>query len=209
MLLFASLLACVDETACTAIAVASTTVTLLDADGAPVPDATLTYTVDGEGPLPCDALGDGKYVCGYEASGRFVIEAKKEGYDVARAELDVGADECHPIPEAVTITLAAADSDCTDIELPSVIVNLSAAGGETLGNPQVAYTFGDTAAPIACESADGATWTCDQEQWGDYLIRATADAHAPKEVRVTVEPDANGCHPLTETVAIALDWLPD
>ena len=209
MLLLASLLACVEETACTTIAVASTTVTALDADGAPVAGATVTYTVDGEGPLPCDDLGDGRYVCGYEASGHFVVYAEKEGYVDASTALDVGADECHPIPEAVTITLAAADSDCTDIELPSVVVNLSGAGGETLGNPQVAYIFGDTAAPIACESTDGATWTCDQEQWGDYRIRAVADAHAAQEVNVTVEPDASACHPVTETVDIALDRLPD
>jgi hypothetical protein len=209
-LLLPFLLACVDERACTDMAVYSTTVSVRDASGAPVEGATLTYTVDGEEPpLPCQELSEGRYVCGLEASGHFVIRASKDGYDDASAEVDVGADECHPIPEAVTLTLHASAADCTDAEVPSIVVHLAGSGGQALTDPQVAYTFGDTAAPIACESADGDTWQCDHDNWGDYTVTAVADAHVAQRVAVTVEPDANACHPVTQELDVLLDWLPD
>lgn len=206
-LLLLTLLGCIDETGCTSIAVYSTTVAVTDSDGTPIEGVTLTYTVDGEGPLACDELSPAEYACGLEASGHFVITASRSGYADATAEVDVGADECHPIPEAVSIVLEPVD--CTDVEVPSIVVALTGSGGETLEDPQVAYTFGDTQAPIACESADGVTWICDQENAGDYVIDAIAAGHEGQSVPVTVVMDEAGCHPVTEEVAIALEWLPD
>lgn len=206
-LLLLSLLGCIDETGCTAIAVYSTTVALVDESGATIEGATLTYVLDGEGPLPCEELVPGEYVCGIEASGHFVITAEKVGYADATAEVDVGADECHPIPEAVTMEMVAVD--CTDVEVPSVRVTLTGSSAEELSNPQVAYVLGDTTASIACESTDGVTWTCGNDEWGDFRISAVADGHAQEDVDVEVLPDEDECHPVTEEVAIALDWLPD
>jgi len=207
-LLLLSLLGCIDETGCTEIAVYSTTISLVDEAGAPIEGATLTYTVDGEEPpLPCEELSGGDYVCGIEADGHFVISAVARGFEAGQAEVDVGADECHPIPEAVTLTLTAVD--CTAEVVPSVSVNLSGEGDEVLGNPQVAYTVGDTAAPIACTTEDNLTWACGNDEAGDLVIDAVADGHAAESVPVVVGLDEAECHVVTETLDIELAWLPD
>ncbi len=205
-ILLLSLFGCIDEQACTTIAVYSTTIALVDEAGAPIAGATLQYTVDGEEPpLPCEELDTASYACGVETEGHFVITASAEGYEDASAEVDVAGDECHPIPEALTLTMT--EVACTAEAEPAVIVTLSGSGGETLSNPQVAYTQGDTAASIACESSDGVTWACAEELSGDFVITAAADGHDTEHVEVVVE--AGECGPITEEIEIALDWLPD
>lgn len=209
-LLLLTLLGCVDETGCTEIAVYSTTIALVDSEGGSIEGAALTYTLDGEGPLPCSELEPGEYACGVEADGHFVITATREGYVDASVEVDVAADECHPIPEAVSMVMEPVE--CTAEAVASILVTLTGSGGETLEDPQVAYTFGDTMAPIACVGPggeDGVSWTCDEENVGDYVIDAIASGHAGQSVPVVVEMDEAGCHPVTEQVDIALEWLPD
>jgi hypothetical protein len=95
--------------ACTEEARSSVTVTVKDAAGAAVTDATVKYTVDGGEERACDApfAGSTDYVCGYEVDGKFEITATR-GAETGTASVTVTSDECHVIGQKVTITLAPA-----------------------------------------------------------------------------------------------------
>lgn len=300
MLLLLSLVACPVETGCTDLAAFSTTVSVVDADGSPIAGATGTYTVDGGEAKPCESWDPGQLVCGVEESGHFVVEVSAEGYIAGSAQVDVGADECHVIGEALEITLedvvctgevvpsarvavqaedgsplvdsvvtyaanggegvaceaggdgthlcgeeeagelvieasafgfqsvsavvqVAADechvlteevtltltpNECTDMHVPAVIVNLSDAGGAELGNPAVAYSLDGAESLIPCSEHGLGEWWCGNTI-GEYVIRASADGHEPASATASIVSDAEGCYPVTETVDIALQWLPD
>jgi hypothetical protein len=94
-----------DGIACTTEARSSVTVSVVDASGAPVTDATVQYSVD-KGPMTnCEQPGpDGAYVCGYEQKGSFIITATR-GAMTGTATVTVTADECHVIGQTVKITL--------------------------------------------------------------------------------------------------------
>lgn len=185
----------------------STNVSVVDSDGTALTGATVTYTVDGGASAACDEITAGDYACGMEEAGHFVISAELDGFAAGSAEVDVGADECHVEPEAVSITLEPLE--CTAEVVASVLVHLVGSSGETLDNPQVAYTLGDTAAPIACTSSDGVDWVCGNDEWGDFVIDAVAGGHVAESVDVVVLPDAAECHPVTESIEVSLDWAPD
>lgn len=205
-ILLLSLLGCNDPIACTTIAVYSTTVSVEDEAGQPVNDATLTCTVDGGGEAPCEVLGNGQYACGIEQSGAFVITASAADYDDESVSVEVGADECHPIAEAVTIVLSG--PVCTAEVVASVQVNLADAGGAPLEDPAVTYQVGG-GAESACTSSDGTSWLCGEDEVGSITVRGTASGHEAAEVTVAVAQDAAGCHAVTETVDLELQWLPD
>jgi hypothetical protein len=82
----------------------SVRVTVVDADGAAVDDAVVTYSLEGMPPLVCRAMGDGVLVCGLEDQGRFVINGVR-GDEVGVVRVDVRADVCHVITENVTLTI--------------------------------------------------------------------------------------------------------
>lgn len=97
-----------EDRICTDEARASVNVIVKDASGAPLNDATVTYSVDGGPSTACDDFGDGSYACAYEVAGDFVITAT--GADGASASSDtitVTEDECHVNAQAITITLPA------------------------------------------------------------------------------------------------------
>lgn len=92
-------------TQCTTNLVSSVEVTVVDADGAPVPDATVTVTVDGGSSQACTTITDnGRFGCGEELEGHFVVTASKNGAS-AKAEADVEANTCHVEQVKVTLEL--------------------------------------------------------------------------------------------------------
>ncbi len=205
-LLLLSLLGCEDGIVCTTIAVYSTTVTVVDDAGAPIDDAALVYTVDGGGEVPCEVMGGGQYACGIEQSGAFVITGSAEGYDEESMSVEVGADECHPIAETVTLTLGG--PVCTAEVVASVQVNLADAGGAALEDPAVTFRV-DGGAEAACSSSDGGGWLCGEDVTGNITVRGTATGHDPSEATVEVALDAAGCHAVTEGVDLELQWSAD
>lgn len=106
--------ACVwDPIECTEISVPSVNITLRDPEGSPIKGATVRYSVDcaAAGIPPCDVRScdeldrPGQYGCGWGIAGRFVITANHQGFLEARRELTIEKDDCHPISQAVEITL--------------------------------------------------------------------------------------------------------
>jgi hypothetical protein len=115
VLMFAGILAglaCADEAAeqeeeaegvlCTAEFRFSTLVTVLNGE-TPVDDAAVEYSVDGSDPSACDAFGT-QYACGGEEAGDFLITATR-GEQSGSVAVTVEEDECHVIPQEVTLRL--------------------------------------------------------------------------------------------------------
>lgn len=102
----ATLAAC-DEpgTNCTLEAVTSVSVNVKDVDGAAIDDAEVVYTVDDGDEEDCDNLGEGRYACGAEVAGDFVVTAIKAGYADAERGVTVEDGECHVAGETVELIL--------------------------------------------------------------------------------------------------------
>ncbi len=96
-------------TNCSLEARSSVTVKVVDAAGAAVTDATVTFSVDGAAAQNCELFPVGSdYVCGYEIEGDFTITVTK-GADTKTQNVTVGktADGCHVEGKTITITLGA------------------------------------------------------------------------------------------------------
>jgi hypothetical protein len=87
---------------CTADFRPSVLVTVLDGETV-VDDALLEFSVDGDAQQACDNL-EGRYACGGEQAGDFVITATR-GDQSGSVALTVAEDECHVITEEVTLRL--------------------------------------------------------------------------------------------------------
>lgn len=79
-------------------------VTVIDAMGAAVTDAVLSYSVDGGAAKPCETMPDGGAVCGFEEKGNFTIFVTR-GAEMKMQSVSVGADSCHVITESISIKL--------------------------------------------------------------------------------------------------------
>lgn len=107
----ATLTGCESLVDCTTDARASVQLTVVDSSGAAIAGASATYTIEDEdwpAPQPCEDMGGGTLVCGWEVDDTFHIEVTAPGYASETLELDVFADECHVITEQVTVTLQPA-----------------------------------------------------------------------------------------------------
>lgn len=94
---------------CTAEARASVMVQVVDAAGAPLAGATVSYRVDSgrEQAAECYAPPDGcsTFVAGREIAGDFSIRAEKVGFQPAAASVTVQRDVCHVTTGEVVMTL--------------------------------------------------------------------------------------------------------
>ena len=93
---------------CTGEFVYSLTLTILDDAGAPIDNANISYTVDGEEGIFVEYFTNGEYFVGGEEAGDFVVDIYVEipdgddCFDIGTAILNatVEADECHVITQA-------------------------------------------------------------------------------------------------------------
>ncbi len=98
-----------DGMACTALAAASVTITVLDGDGVALSGVTVAYSVDGDEPLDADQLSDNEFVAGWEVAGDFVITATKQGYLSTVEAITVEMEEsgCHVSGQVLEMVLVA------------------------------------------------------------------------------------------------------
>ena len=89
---------------CTAEFVYGLTITVNDAEGEPVCNATVTIT-DGDYEEVLEAIGDGQYYGAGERGGTYEIRVEAEGFISQTATQTVSEDTCHVIPESVQVTL--------------------------------------------------------------------------------------------------------
>ena len=93
--------------ACDTMAVGSVNVSVVDAAGAAIAGATVTYSGGDFVDQPCEEYG-GAYTCGWELAGEITVKAAATGFSPAEGSVTVEADVCHVIPQALTLTLASA-----------------------------------------------------------------------------------------------------
>lgn len=203
---FLILTGCPQSIDCTNEARSSVSVTVEDADGEPIANATLTYSVDGGESQDCEGLLNGNTVCGWEASGEFVITATAVGFETETATVIVESDECHVISEAVTLTM-------THVEClpppPSVIAEVSAEGlpdGSLPDGTQIWVSNGTSEVPIECtvlgDAESGVQYACGEGLTGDLEVWGEAPGFASEIANVQVEGDA--CGPITEDIGLLL-----
>ena len=83
---------------CDTSAVASVTVSVFDAAGAPTAPDEVRYSVDGSSESSCESLGgDGsEYVCGWEVDGVFeIIVTTSTGSYTESVTVEMSLDGCH------------------------------------------------------------------------------------------------------------------
>ena len=97
-----------EELVCTDLAAVSVTVTVVDAAGAVVPDASVTFAANGGASQPCDAsFEEGSFVCGYEVAGEIVVTASAPGRVDDSETVVVEMDDvgCHVVGQSVSLML--------------------------------------------------------------------------------------------------------
>lgn len=195
--------------ACTEIAVASVSLSLVYENGEPVSAASVTYTVDGGEAKPCDDLFEEQWACGWEEPGLIEVTVAQEGYQTLTESVEVVMtdDGCHVVGQVLDLVLE--EKVCTAEAVPAVLATLAGASGETLENPQVTWSLPNAdMAPQACNQ-DGEQWACAEERTGEIEIWGTADGHDVAYELVNVPLDEAECHPVTQSVSLVVDWLPD
>ncbi len=189
---------------CDDMAYWSVSLTVVDAADNAVPTATVTYTVDGEDRGACEQLEGAAFACGIEEAGDFVVTVAAEGFVTESASLTVPQGACHVGGQAVSVVLAADESECDDVAHAAIRVGLSTQSGADLVNPQVEYrpTDADAAARVECD-VNGEWWFCAWDDLsGSFEVYAWADGFAELTEAVTVPTTADGCHPETQTVEL-------
>lgn len=101
--------ACDAGKACTDIAASSVTLEVVDAEtDEALPDADVTFTLDGgDAQMPAEVDGN-RFVLAYEETGVFAVTVTADGYEQAEVQYDIVLDDdgCHPVGESDTIELA-------------------------------------------------------------------------------------------------------
>lgn len=110
-LLSLPLAACETSTSvdCTAEARASVQLTVVDAQGAAVSEATAIYSGGGFADEPCTGTSD-VLVCGWEVSGPVGITVRAPGFadETLTVTVPRTEDDCHVVTQQQTVTLVAA-----------------------------------------------------------------------------------------------------
>lgn len=184
---------------CDDLAVWSVNLTVVDAAGAALPDAQVTYAVDGEDLGACEQLEGAAWGCGVEVAGEFVITTTLAGYTTDTTEVTVAKGTCHVVGTTRQVILA---DGCDDTPHAAVRVNLSTQSGADVQNAVVEYrpTDEDTAARLECDANLG-SWFCGWDDLsGSFEVYASADGFSEVTESVTVPATADGCHPDTQTV---------
>jgi hypothetical protein len=108
--------------ACTDLAAASVSLTVVDAAGDPVADAVAEWSVDGGAWSSCDAVFEpGSFACGWEVSGTLSISVTADGYADWSDDVVVGMDAegCHVVGAVVTAVLEASTDPTTTPTTPA------------------------------------------------------------------------------------------
>jgi hypothetical protein len=90
---------------CTTDARASIQLTVLDAAGAAVPDATATYSGGGFTDEPCEGVPGGVLVCGWEVAGPVDVHVSAPGKQDHDETIVVESDVCHVLTAQVEVVL--------------------------------------------------------------------------------------------------------
>lgn len=191
------------EEGCTMEARSSLTITVVDADGAPIDPASATFSVDGGAVEPCEQLFANTIVCGYERAGHFDVVVSADGFLDAPLSVDVVEGECHVESVAETVALEADALACTTEEVPSVRLHVEDGGVPVDAElAQWRLRGGDTLQ--ACDRTGVGEYLCGAEAAGELEVFAERSGERIAS-RVTVQQGE--CH--VATVDVDLDFTPE
>lgn len=210
-LVFIAFVACEGPTPCTEEAIASVSVTVVDAAaGTTLPSAFVSYTLDGGAAQTCDALGEGAFACGWEQAGDFAIDVSYPGYASERRLVSVEPGTCHVAGEALTVALNPENLCLDDAMRPSLIVRPLGVGWSEEGwpLPDAIVTYAVDDGPWqACEPFGEAAWSCGWEQTGHFFWRVEAEGYGPAEGELDIGRTPDGCHVQMQEIEPRLDCL--
>lgn len=193
------------EYACTDDLRVSLSVRLRDDAGNAVSGADVTYAVDGGAAKDCEEWG-GDWACGFEEAGSLEISVVAEGFEPHSEVVQIEADQCHVISQTLDVTLQS--KDCTDVEVPAVIARVKDSQGVDVEDATLEWSYTDKEiAPQPCEHSGGNEYTCGWEISGELIIDARHESYEPDQHTVTVGHD--GCHSITETIDMVLNYGDD
>lgn len=192
-----------DGVDCTTEARVSVTVTLTAAGGGDLSEAQVTWETADRGPEACENYGD-DWLCGWEVSGEILIRAEAQGYQAAEETVTVTEDECHVESQSIDIELQPVN--CTDEEVPSVLVFVVDLDGALIPDATVEYAPRDElwTTPEPCEPMGGGSgFVCGHEM--DGILDLWAEAPGYVSATAEVEVAADECHVITEEYTFELE----
>jgi len=190
---------------CTSMAAVSVSVTVVDPDGASVPDATVTFIRENSAEAePCESIS-GVYLCGYEVSGTLTIHAEADDFQSAETQVTVTEDECHVQGESIELVLQPVD--CPAVEIPSVLVTIVDIDGLPIPGAWAEYApeCEDWFAPQECDVYATDQFACGWDFTCPLYIDAYADGYQPDFA--IVDPDEDECGPITAQYEFVLGVL--
>lgn len=195
------------EPGCDMMAVGSVNVTVTDAQGRPLRQASVEWRREDRDYRACEAMPEpGVWVCGWEEAGDLTVRVSAEGYQALEQVVHVPRGECHVEPQSLAVVLEP-ETACTEELRTSVVVSLAGSEGEVLEGPEVWWELPGAGAPAQpCDRGEEA-WSCGYEVSGTLRVTGTAAGHTSSTV--DVEVGADECHVLTEYVSLVVEWLPD
>lgn len=182
----------------------SVVVTLTDADGQPIPDPVVAFTVDDAPEAACVASDDPPtaFTCGENQQGSFTITADGYGFEPATAEVEVTRDGCFVATAQLPLVLER--TPCPDRTAISVTVTVIDQATAAIPDAAVAYLPDDLGwtEPEACEKREARTFWCGNSVTGPIRLTTTAPGFATDTRTVTVREDFCGMIPETVTVVL-------
>lgn len=208
--LLLSALGCAEpKTSCSTEAVASVTVTARTIDGEVIAAPTGTWTAADGQSGDCEAIAS-SLVCGWEVEGEIEITLTAEGFEEVTETVQVEADTCHVVGEALDVELrlrVEGEPECPAMASPSVWVTVESSAGGQLTGVDVSYTAVDGDGREYSCPIDSEAWACGAEAPGSIEVTAAADGHEPGSVVVPVDPA--DCHQTRLEVTLTLEEAAD
>lgn len=185
--------------------------------GEPLPGASVTYSANGGDFRAATCVEDvaleacTDFKAGFEVAGDFVIRVEKAGYEPAESTVTVGktANGCHVETESIAVELEQVTIPCTEEVRPSVLASLFSQDGQALAGATVTYRV-NGGEVLEAQCANGApaenctVFVAGREVSGTFLLRAEKKDFEPVEKEVEVPMTEDGCHVVTQEVALVL-----
>ena len=205
-----------DDGVCSTEARASVSISVVDESGASFTPEGVVFSVDGgeERVADCVDAHCTQWVAGWEETGEFLVTALGAyGETSANAVVELTDDGCHVVGQVMTLELESS-APCTDLEAPSVVVDIVDTMGEPLTPTSVEYSVdGGALVSAECGNTDCTAWFVGAEQVGEFDITAVysemVDAYCGyydvATSSATVGEMEDGCHVDTQSVTMTLD----
>jgi len=168
-------------------------VTVVDEDGAPIPGSRVRYA---DHDAYCADEGD-RFACGGSGDLGIVVEAL--GYHSVEEVVSLGSRRRDLKPAEEHTAVLQRRAGCSGEPVDAVTV--------TVSEPELLRYIslrGDGYGALACtETADPTVYTCGPQRHG-ALELSVWSTDSDQRVDVFVEADAEGCHPITEAISVAM-----